>query len=691
MLENELENESELMDKFDFNDENNKNPVQKHDIKESLEFSKIMKNSESHEMISENLDVDDLIYQLQEGELKNMNKILKKFKCLLKEDKEIVEYFSSKIYNLLKNIEKKYNGCEDIKQLTFLFEALLHEQKIRTIEKSKCFKTIQSNFENKVNMSKISENLLNKLNQEVKLFKQLNELKKKRHAGTFKKVSNNMSSSTNKKFLDVYDWIVDIDLITKINKEGWKINFSPHFLSNSSKLIKQHIIGNKNIKKFEKNENFKNKIGELLTVEEKTKDAEEEKNFEEKKKNNCWEGAIVAVVGLYDKGKTFVLNNLSTSNLPSGKKVNTKGLSFKYVNIENGTKLILLDTAGSYSPVRVVNNLSIIEKEATEMFILDLVFDISDYFIFVVNDFTSLDQRYLDKLTRSLHNSPNKSFREVIVIHNFKEVESEEILNYIWEIQVKQIYEKGSVQKTVVAALNPLTSKLEEKPVIWFKSDYTRHVCLVNQDSILGLNINPWTFSLLKYWLKAVFIPINRKFSVVESVINSASHKLSSYFKADIDIVINDTDDELVKTIKNQNNLKEGLRLPQIAIDSSGFVMTRPDSFLPNCDIIKEDEYIIIMDIPGMTSKDIKVIRQNVHTIVKGVRKKLKDQNSQSDKAYEKNERKFGDFTIRFKIPEEYERKWSKYTIKDGVLMLKYKKDIEENEIEADKISLEDC
>ena len=78
-------------------------------------------------------------------------------------------------------------------------------------------------------------------------------------------------------------------------------------------------------------------------------------------------------------------------NLPSGKKVNTKGLSFKYVNIEDGTKLILLDTAGSYSPVRIVNNFSIIEKEATEMFILDLVFDISDYFIFVVNDFTSLD------------------------------------------------------------------------------------------------------------------------------------------------------------------------------------------------------------------------------------------------------------------------------------------------------------
>jgi len=38
---------------------------------------------------------------------------------------------------------------------------------------------------------------------------------------------------------------------------------------------------------------------------------------------------VIAVVGLYDKGKTFVLNQITQSNLPSGKKVSTKGLSFK--------------------------------------------------------------------------------------------------------------------------------------------------------------------------------------------------------------------------------------------------------------------------------------------------------------------------------------------------------------------------
>ena len=66
--------------------------------------------------------------------------------------------------------------------------------------------------------------------------------------------------------------------------------------------------------------------------------------------------------------------------------------------MDNGTNLILVDTAGSYSPVKIESELSILEKEATETFIMDLVFEISDYFICVVNDFTSLDQRYLDKL-----------------------------------------------------------------------------------------------------------------------------------------------------------------------------------------------------------------------------------------------------------------------------------------------------
>lgn len=55
---------------------------------------------------------------------------------------------------------------------------------------------------------------------------------------------------------------------------------------------------------------------------------------------------------------------------------------------------------------------------------------------------------------------------------------------------------------------------------MWFKTPYSRHVCLVNDDSILGKKINPWSISLLRYWIKAVFVPVNRSISVIDNIIN---------------------------------------------------------------------------------------------------------------------------------------------------------------------------
>lgn len=213
-----------------------------------------------------------------------------------------------------------------------------------------------------------------------------------------------------------------------------------------------------------------------------------------------------------------------------------------------------------------------------------------------------------------------------------------EILDFVWKMQVEQIYSQGSKQETRVAALNPLTGKLEEKNVVWFKSDFTRHVCLVNQDSILGLSVNPWAFSLLKYWLKAVLVPINRRYSVVDNIIRSAGKKLSSYFRQDIELVMDEPDEHDIRRIRNANIREENLRLPQISIDSSGFVMTRPDSFLPKCDIIRGEDYVILLDVPGVQEADVSITRQNVITIVKGVRKKMEFEDSK-ETIYETKER----------------------------------------------------
>lgn len=55
--------------------------------------------------------------------------------------------------------------------------------------------------------------------------------------------------------------------------------------------------------------------------------------------------------------------------------------------------------------------------------------------------------------------------------------------------------------------------------------------------------------------------------------------------------------------IKTSAKLPSGLRQNQVTIDTStGFITTRPDSFLPAVDIIKdENSYQIIMEVPGIS------------------------------------------------------------------------------------------
>ena len=173
-------------------------------------------------------------------------------------------------------------------------------------------------------------------------------------------------------FSDMYDWIVDIQLLSDVSKQGWRVEFSGAFIKGLDASAREQLISEKGWT---------------------TEDGVASTDGLGKPQNTSWRGAVVAVLGLYDKGKTFVLNSLTESKLPSGKKVATKGLSFKHVEVDGGTRFVLLDSEGSYSPVKVCNELSVVEKEATELFLSELIFEMSDYFLCVVNDFTSLDQR----------------------------------------------------------------------------------------------------------------------------------------------------------------------------------------------------------------------------------------------------------------------------------------------------------
>ena len=243
-----------------------------------------------------------------------------------------------------------------------------------------------------------------------------------------------------------------------------------------------------------------------------------------------------------------------------------------------------------------------------------MIFELADYFLCVVNDFTSLDQRYLDRLTRSLQNS-KKVFQEVIVVHNCKTVMEAEVMQHIFESQIMHVYGKGKLQTTRIAAVNRLTNELEEHDVQWFKTDFSRHVLLANEDCELGDRTNPWAFALLKNWLRSAFVPVNRRFSVLQSVLQSCNARLSSYFKVHPELIVDTTDDRRVKLIRARARQHQ-MRLQQTSIDASGLLLMRPNHFLPHVDIVKDKDYTIFLDVPGMTKEDIRLSRQNVTTIV---------------------------------------------------------------------------
>ena len=160
---------------------------------------------------------------------------------------------------------------------------------------------------------------------------------------------------------EVYDWVCEITKLSDVAVPGWRVCYSERFFASMTEEDQRLVMGMESV-------SIPRKARRNSREGPRVSSDEEEGTVEG---DGGWDGAVVAVLGLFDKGKTFVLNRLTDSNLPSGKKVSTKGLSFKHVDVE-GTKFVVLDSEGSYAPVKVENELSVVEKELSERFIQDV-------------------------------------------------------------------------------------------------------------------------------------------------------------------------------------------------------------------------------------------------------------------------------------------------------------------------------
>jgi len=312
----------------------------------------------------------------------------------------------------------------------------------------------------------------------------------------------------------MYDIVVDIDAVPKDPKtDFWSVYVSKDLESAfQSQLEKNPEIGQSidilkaSRAELEKELKETKDEGDKRDIEEKIRNVEKDLLAAEKKltenmmqyftlDQRC---ALVGVFGLFNRGKTHILNKIAKTSLPSGKKVHTRGVSLKK---PYGLAVILLDTAGSSSPMnnewkkRYHNTANAItEKKTLELLIQEITFRLVDQVIVVVGDMTWQDQEYIQILQKQLEESTKNT--SLIVIHNFCDVETEEDLFDMWQ----------AVLNSTVGTIMTLQSEFGE--IFYYKEDVnlpgvekaagtTEHYFLAKDGSPAGEKFNPRTYDVL--------------------------------------------------------------------------------------------------------------------------------------------------------------------------------------------------
>ncbi|MDR8393107.1 Hsp20/alpha crystallin family protein [Aliifodinibius sp. S!AR15-10] len=93
--------------------------------------------------------------------------------------------------------------------------------------------------------------------------------------------------------------------------------------------------------------------------------------------------------------------------------------------------------------------------------------------------------------------------------------------------------------------------------------------------------------------------------------------------------------------------------------------------FTPTCDIIESEEHFkLLLDLPGLSKKEIHIALKDHVLTVKGERvEELSD-----DESYKRQERKSGVFSRSFALPENVNAAETEATFRNGVLTIKMPK-----------------
>ena len=217
------------------------------------------------------------------------------------------------------------------------------------------------------------------------------------------------------------------------------------------------------------------------------------------------------------------------------------------------TDVTLIDSEGSLAPAPI-NKLR--ERQATEHFLEEMTAKLGDYLLYMVDDFTSFDQRAIHRLSRKVSEAAaskpahSRGWSELIVVHNLRTVADESTLWHQWRMQVIGLHGDGAVQTTRVALPRP-GGALEQRDVKWFHTHPVRHVVLASHGSPLGEAHNAATFALLRQWLVTAVVPHAPRENMIARLLRVGEEALRAWTQQPLRLVLERSADPTILFVRS--------------------------------------------------------------------------------------------------------------------------------------------
>ena len=553
---------------------------------------------------------------------------------------KICQYKVEEGKQTIKNALNKTNEYESVK--FFIKNYLITKKKIEiNLNIEKIFESLKNSFDknklisSKKDLTNDDENDINVINA-IYIEKKLNEIEKENenqktsikdyaielYNNDFDNIENGLDERINKEFKDYFNEDI-VPEENEIKNEYDELCKEFNIITNKNEISKKKFIDDEIddyydiVFEIDSLANLKKNGWEFIVTEKGNEKYEKKKNKE---------STVVSVIGNKNKGKSFILSQISKIVIPDGHNISTKGLSIIYPDYD-AKNIICLDTAGFEVPlcedeknyVFEINNedslkkmeekkvdnseeeisikdflnedeyITQIEKfirdrQNTDYFLQKFIIDSADVLLCVVNKLNLSDQKFLLRIQKEINN------KKIFVIHNLKTfTKKKQVENYIENTLLKSLTFK--LEKSTFTVFEKDTEFFKDKSKEYYKQVFDDDNNNKKKIEIIHLfmakvggkkeenEASDYYNESTLYFIKNQIIPIvnNKKFPIKTKVIDFLKAHSEDFFNEPFD-------DNCKLEIKDEKLEYEGkdYELKECILDELGIPFFIQSNYLPN-------------------------------------------------------------------------------------------------------------